>query len=161
MAHWDDYAAMWADPRTTEYIGGSPREHKESWIKFLAGSALWDFFGYGYWAFTERKSGALVGVGGFAQWHRGIAELDGPVSGPVEYMQRLASSRHVTQVFVRHAFRYWMGRNETLDDAPTLIDAERAYTENGGSLKAMLASLLTSDSFLYRRIQTPNQTAQR
>ncbi len=77
MAHWDDYAAMWADPRTTEYIGGSPREHKESWIKFLAGSALWDFLGYGYWAFTERKSGALLGVGGFAQWQRGIAELEG------------------------------------------------------------------------------------
>jgi hypothetical protein len=81
-----------------------------------------------------------------------VAELDGAVTGPVEYMQRLASSRHVTQVFVRHAFRYWMGRNETLDDAPTLIDAEKAYTESQGSMQALLASLLTSDSFLYRRV---------
>lgn len=77
MDHWDEYAAMWADPRTTRYIGGSPREHKESWIKFLAGSALWDHLGYGYWAFTDRQSGALLGVGGLAQWQRGIAELDG------------------------------------------------------------------------------------
>jgi hypothetical protein len=91
----------------------------------------------------------------------GIAELDGPVTSPIEYVHRLADSRHVTQVFVRHAFRYWMGRNETPDDAPTLIDAEQAYTENGGSLKALLTSLLTSDSFLYRRVLTPNQTAQR
>jgi hypothetical protein len=45
-----------------------------------------------------------------------------------------------------------MGRNETLDDAPTLIDAEKAYTENGGSMKALLISLLSSDSFLYRRL---------
>ena len=82
----------------------------------------------------------------------GIAELDGPVRDPYEYMQRLASSRHVTQVFIRHAFRYWMGRNETLDDAPTLIDAERAYTESQGSMNALLESLLTSDSFLYRRL---------
>jgi hypothetical protein len=81
----------------------------------------------------------------------GIAELDGPVGGPVEYVHRLAGSRHVTQVFIRHAFRYWMGRNETLDDAPTLIDAEKAYVESQGSMKALLTSLLTSDSFLYRR----------
>lgn len=90
----------------------------------------------------------------------GIAELDGPVSNPVEYMQRLASSRHVTQVFVRHAFRYWMGRNETLDDAPTLIDAEKAYVENQGSMKALLASLLTSDSFLYRRVASVSKNVQ-
>ncbi len=82
----------------------------------------------------------------------GLAELDGPVSEPNEYMERLASSKHVVQVFVRHAFRYWMGRNETLDDAPTMIDAEKAYVDNHGSMKALLASLLTSDSFLYRKL---------
>lgn len=91
----------------------------------------------------------------------GVAELDGPVRDPFEYMERLASSRHVTQVFVRHAFRYWMGRNETLDDAPTLIDAEKAYTEHDGSMNALLASLLTSDSFLYRRQSLTSQTAPR
>jgi hypothetical protein len=91
----------------------------------------------------------------------GVAELNGPVSGPVEYMHRLAASRHVTQVFIRHAFRYWMGRNETLDDAPTLIDAEKAYNESQGSMKALLTSLLTSDSFLYRRLPAATETAQK
>jgi hypothetical protein len=76
-------------------------------------------------------------------------------------MERLASSRHVTQVFVRHAFRYWLGRNETLDDAPTLIDAETAYTENAGSMNALLASLLTSDSFLYRRQHALSKSTER
>ena len=88
----------------------------------------------------------------------GVAELDGPLSNPFEYVERLASSKHVTQVFVRHAFRYWMGRNETLDDAPTLIDAEKAYTDHGGSMQALLASLLTSDSFLYRRLPAASQS---
>jgi hypothetical protein len=91
----------------------------------------------------------------------GVAELDGPTQNPFEYVERLASSQHVEQVFVRHAFRYWMGRNETLDDAPTLIDAHRAYAEAGGSMKALLASLLTSDSFLYRRLPAAPKTAQR
>jgi hypothetical protein len=54
-------------------------------------------------------------------------------------------------VFVRHAFRFWMGRNETLADGPTLVRADNAYLENGGSMKALITSLLTSDSFLYRQ----------
>jgi hypothetical protein len=45
-----------------------------------------------------------------------------------------------------------MGRNETIADAPTLQAAWRAYHENDGSMNALIASLLTSDSFLYRTI---------
>lgn len=81
----------------------------------------------------------------------GVADLDGEVTGAIQLMHKLAESPHVRQVFVRHAFRYWMGRNETLNDSPTLIAADKAYIESGGSMKALVASLLTSDSFLYRR----------
>jgi hypothetical protein len=81
----------------------------------------------------------------------GVQELDGKVEDAFELIHRLANSEHVEQVFVRHAFRYWMGRNETIDDAPTLKAAHKAYQENGGSMKALIISLLTSDSFLYRK----------
>jgi len=43
-----------------------------------------------------------------------------------------------------------MGRNETLNDAPVLQDAYRAYKEGGGSMNALIVSLVTSDAFLYR-----------
>jgi hypothetical protein len=89
----------------------------------------------------------------------GIPEVDGPVADPFEMLERLAASEHVEQVFVRHAFRYFLGRNETVDDAPTLIDAHRAYREQNGSFKALTASLLTSDSFLYRRVTDNAKTA--
>ncbi len=78
------------------------------------------------------------------------ARIDGEVADPLALIQKLAGSARVRQVFVRHAFRYWMGRNETLADAPVLQAADRAYVESGGSFKAVLVSLLTSDSFLYR-----------
>ena len=80
----------------------------------------------------------------------GDPSLDGEVDNAIELIQRLSGSERVEQVFVRHAFRFWMGRNETLNDAPILQEAHRAYKENGGSMKAMLVSLLTSDAFLYR-----------
>jgi hypothetical protein len=80
----------------------------------------------------------------------GAPGLDGPVQGPRELIARLAKSERVEQVFVRHAFRYFLGRNETLSDGPTVVAAHQAYKKSGGSMNAMLTSLLTSDSFLYR-----------
>jgi hypothetical protein len=80
----------------------------------------------------------------------GDERVEGEVNGAVELMHKLAASERVEQVFIRHAFRYWLGRNETSGDAASLQAAHRAYRESGGSLKALLTALLTSDSFLYR-----------
>ncbi len=81
----------------------------------------------------------------------GDPELDGKVGNALELIDKLANSERAEQVFVRHAFRFWMGRNETLHDGPVLQDAYEAYKAHGGSMNAMLASLLTSDAFLYRQ----------
>lgn len=91
----------------------------------------------------------------------GDHSIDGPVSGPDELVRKLATSVRVAQSFVRHAFRFWMGRNETLDDARTIQEAYQAYKEGDGSMQAMLVSLLTSDAFLYRYGATPVETSGR
>ncbi|MEM1295320.1 MAG: DUF1588 domain-containing protein [Verrucomicrobiota bacterium] len=83
----------------------------------------------------------------------GDPELDGPVENAIQMIQKLAESERVEQVFVRHAFRFWMGRNETLNDAPVLQAAHHAYRESGGSMNALIESLVTSDAFLYRRVE--------
>ncbi len=88
----------------------------------------------------------------------GDPTLDGKVANAIELIQKLAESPRAEQVFVRHAFRFWMGRNETVNDAPILQDAHRAYTASGGSMKALLVSLLTSDAFLYRTRSEPTLT---
>lgn len=83
----------------------------------------------------------------------GDPALDGPVGNAIEMIEKLAASERVEQVFVRHAFRFWMGRNETLHDAPVLQAAHRAYRDSGGSMKALITSLVTSDAFLYRTVE--------
>ncbi|QDT99914.1 DUF1588 domain-containing protein [Gimesia aquarii] len=85
----------------------------------------------------------------------GDPTLDGKVANAIEMIRKIAESKRAEQVFVRHAFRFWMGRNETLNDAPVLQDAYHAYKDSGGSMKAMLVSLLTSDAFLYRTRKNP------
>jgi hypothetical protein len=87
-------------------------------------------------------SGEIIGSGD--------PSLDGKVSNAFEMIRKIAESERAEQVFVRHAFRFWMGRNETLNDGPVLQAAHHAYRDNGGSMKALLVSLLTSDAFLYR-----------
>ena len=81
----------------------------------------------------------------------GNPSLDGDVKDAIDLADRLSKSRRVRQSFIRHAFRYFLGRNEYLSDSKTLIDAEKAYDESGGSFDAVILSLLTSDSFIYRK----------
>lgn len=84
--------------------------------------------------------------------YSGDAILNGPVNNPREMIQRLAKSDRVRQVFIRHTFRYFLGRNETLADAKTLQHLDKVYVDSHGSFKALVVALLSSDSFLTRSI---------
>ena len=84
--------------------------------------------------------------------YSGDPKLDGPVRDAPEMLRRLAESDRVRQVFIRHVFRFFLGRNETPGDAVSLQEAEKAYLDSGGSFKALLVSLLSSESFLYRTV---------
>ncbi len=81
-------------------------------------------------------------------------KLDGKVEDAFDLIDRLARSEKVRQSIIRHAFRYFLGRNETLTDSKTLIDADKAYVNNNGSFDEVIVSLLTSDSFIYRKPTT-------
>lgn len=84
----------------------------------------------------------------------GDPKLDGEITDAIDLAGRLAKSSKVRQSIIRHAFRYFMGCNETLSDSKTLIDADQAYLQSGGSFDAVIVSLLTSDSFIYRKPTT-------
>ena len=96
-----------------------------------------------YKTLPVNPKGALSGTGN--------PKLDGEVKDAIDLAGRLAKSSRVRQSIIRHAFRYFLGRNETLSDSKTLIDADQAYLESGGSFDAVIVSLLTSDSFIYRK----------
>ena len=82
--------------------------------------------------------------------------MDGEVKDGIDLAGRLVKSDRVRQSIIRYAFRYFMGRNEFLSDSKTLIDAEQAYLKSEGSFDAVIVSLLTSDSFLYRKSLSQN-----
>ncbi|MBN1204693.1 MAG: DUF1588 domain-containing protein [Myxococcaceae bacterium] len=77
--------------------------------------------------------------------------LNGPVRDAVELSEKLADSPYVKRCFVRHVFRYFMGRDENRSDACTLARMEQAYDSSNGSFRALLKTLMTSDTWTTRR----------
>ena len=127
---YDDFGRF----RTVEKL-----EHPENLIKSGDGKSTFDIFK----TTPVVTSGSLTGSG--------AEDLDGDVNNALELIDRLAQSDRVRQSIIRHAFRFYLGRNEMLSDAQTLRDADQAYLSSGGSFKSVIISLLTSDSFIYRK----------
>lgn len=78
---FDALAAMWADPRVTQYITGRSSTAELSWARLLRYAGHWALLGFGYWALEDRASGAFAGEAGFADYHR---EIDPPLAGVPE-----------------------------------------------------------------------------
>lgn len=102
----------------------------------------------GRWRANEKNK--PVDVSGSIRF-TGEPSIEGDVQGVREMMEKLASSDRVRQSFIRHVFRFWMGRNEMLSDSKTLMAMDKTYVESQGSFRELLVCLLTSDSFLYRK----------
>ncbi len=127
---YDDFGRY----RTEEVL-----EHPDNLIKSGNGKTTFDV----YPTAPVVTTGALSGTGEVV--------LDGEVQDALDLIDRLAKSERVRQSIIRHAFRFYLGRNEMLSDSQTLIDADQAYVDSGGSFQAVILSLLTSDSFIYRQ----------
>lgn len=70
LPDFDAYAAMWADPIVTRFIGGRARTREESWTRFLRHAGMWHHLGFGSWAIQEKASGRFVGDAGFLEVRR-------------------------------------------------------------------------------------------
>jgi hypothetical protein len=121
------------------FRGEEPLEHAENLLQRGNGKTTFDVY----------KTAPIVATGELSG--SGDESLDGPVVDALDLIDRLAKSQRARQSIIRHAFRFFMGRNEMLSDSQTLIDADRAYVESDGSFKAVVVSLLCSDSFMYRK----------
>ena len=75
-------------------------------------------------------------------------ELNRSYRDAIELSETFANSPYARRCFIRNVFRHFMGRDESPADACTLAAMESSFA--GGSFFAMLETLLTSDTFLYR-----------
>ena len=71
-ADFPDYAAMWADPVVTRFIGGVPLSEEESWAKFMRIAGHWALLGFGFWAIVEKATAKRIGEAGILDVKRDI-----------------------------------------------------------------------------------------
>jgi RimJ/RimL family protein N-acetyltransferase len=69
---FDAFAAMWAEPKVTEFIGGRAYTNEESWLRLLRQVGHWPLMGYGYWVVEEKATGEFLGETGYAEFQREI-----------------------------------------------------------------------------------------
>ncbi len=89
----------------------------------------------------------------------GEAGLDAEIKDPVDLAKRLGDSVRVRQMVVRHAFRFFLGRNETVADAASLQAADQAYVGSGGSFRALVLALITSPAMDERLVAKAGPTS--
>lgn len=153
LKHWEAYAAAWADPRTTEFIGGDPRSRNISWGKMLQGIGLWALLGYGYWSFVERESGAFIGTGGLAQFERGLPELVGVAEAGWAFVPDAWGKGYATEAMA--AILAWADDEAKLPEIRCIIDRGNAASHNVaaklGFTKFAESQDEIGDLFIYRR----------
>ena len=88
---FDDLAAMWADPKVVEFISGKPSTEGDSWSRLLRYMGHWQALDYGFWAVTDKETGAFIGEVGFADFRRDMEPLLG---GTPECGWVMASATH-------------------------------------------------------------------
>jgi RimJ/RimL family protein N-acetyltransferase len=66
------FAAMWADPVVTRFIGGAPLSEEDAWSKFMRIAGHWALLGFGFWGIFEKASGKRIGEAGILDVKREI-----------------------------------------------------------------------------------------
>ncbi|MFA6231337.1 MAG: GNAT family N-acetyltransferase [Rhodanobacter sp.] len=63
--HFDDYAAMLADPDSTRWVGdGQPLDRTNAWRSLAMLLGHWALRGYGMWALELKETGEFIGRAG-------------------------------------------------------------------------------------------------
>jgi hypothetical protein len=86
------------------------------------------------------SSGAIVGT----------TSSDGPVADAVELAHRLSQSPDVETCFVRHAYRFALGRLDTDAESCALADFARSFRDGEPDVRKLLLALATSPATFER-----------
>ncbi len=91
IADFPAYAAMWADPRVTQFTTRNPIGEEDAWTKFARMDGFWSLTGYGFWIIEEKGPGRLLGEAGLADFKR---EIEPSLAGKPEFGWIVVADAH-------------------------------------------------------------------
>ena len=105
------------------------------------GFALENFDPVGLWRDTENQ--VMIDASG------GVPGTEGTVNGPVELVQKLATTDDVKTCFATHWADFAYGRITGEGDECTKASIDESFKKSGYNVKQMLVDLTQTDAFLY------------
>ncbi|MCX7306084.1 MAG: GNAT family N-acetyltransferase [Hyphomicrobiales bacterium] len=124
---FDDYAALWADPVVTRFIGGRPRSREESWIRILRYAGMWQFIGYGMWVVEDKATGRLIGEAGFHELRRDVVPVfEGSPEAGWAFVPDMHGKGIATEVV--RAFHDWANDRPGFERTVCIIDPAHAVS---------------------------------
>ncbi len=79
--------------------------------------------------------------------------LNGKVTDAVDMIHKLAGAEEVQRCIATQWLRFALGRDDTLDDSPSLDAAVKGLRGGSGKLTDLLSALAQSDSFRYQKVK--------
>ena len=78
LADFDEFRAMWGDPKVVTWFGGKPFGEEECWQRLTRYAGMWSLLGYSFWMLRDRSTGAYVGdIGLFEGRRTDVGGFDG------------------------------------------------------------------------------------
>ncbi len=109
------------------------------------------FDGIGLWRDTD--NGAEIDASGAIP----VGDIAGPFDGAIEFAEKVAGSQDVRECYVGRYMTYAYGRAIAADDACSRAEAEAAFEQAQGNIKALALAITQTDGFLLRAIVAPGQ----
>ncbi|MEC9246967.1 MAG: GNAT family N-acetyltransferase, partial [Pseudomonadota bacterium] len=72
IADFDAFARLWSLPEATRFTSGKPLTGEDAWRRLAMHRGMWDLMGFGYFAVTEKTTGAFLGDAGVQEARRVI-----------------------------------------------------------------------------------------
>jgi len=94
--------------------------------------------------YRETESELPIDASGFLT----RTDVDGPIASVAELAAKLADSEEVRDCVVTQWFRFAFGRGAEEQDACTMDELQRGFTESDGDLRTLLVSLTQTEPFL-------------
>jgi len=78
-------------------------------------------------------------------------DIDGPFNGAIELTKKLSTSNEVRECMAKQWFRFALGRTEAENDSCSVKAAYDAFAGSQFDVRKLLAAIVTTDAFRYRR----------
>jgi hypothetical protein len=117
--------------------------------------AMMDPLGFGLENYDAVGHYRTTDNGGFAIDSSGVLFDGRTFNGPGELSNTVAADPKFADCTARQVFTYALGRAPVSTDECTIKNMTAAFTQNGHRLPALIAALVTSDTFTQRRGEAP------